>query len=193
MATVVIIDPDTGEEDRKLPEYLASSAKLAAQAFANKQESFECPRTGKTIPVAKIRYNNKKAEVYTEEPGVEITYRGTLWQCWSGGISSKGNEYFRVRARDPLFYTVGRNGFSQKPNVKAYGTIFVNDVDGGKKEYNISLRSIAQTAKNELAERILEADMLSATELMGVDDDVDFGGSQGTKATARSSNVGLGR
>lgn len=193
MATVVIIDPETGEEDRKLPEYLAGIAKLAAQAYANKQDEFECPCTGKMIKVSMIRHGTGEPGVTVEDPGVEVLYKGTLWQCWSGGITSRNNEYFPVRARDPLFYTIGKKGYSANPNIKAYGNIFVNDTPDGKKRYNMSLKTISQAAKNELAEKLVGADMVSASEVMGIDDDVDFNTPTKDNQEQRSSNVRLGQ
>lgn len=184
MSSVVLIDPTTGEENTKFPEYLGKCAKLAANSHHSGSASFTCPNSGKTLNVSMIQDKEKI------EPGVEMMYQGTLWQCWSGGLTQGGGkEFFKVRAKDPTLFAFGKNGISNKPCVKAYGNLFINVTSEGATVYKMSLRGIASSAKQELAEALEEAGVVSLEQVTAVDKDVTI---PETTRVQRTSSVTLG-
>lgn len=181
MNNVILIDPETGEPNKKLPEYLAKCALLARNAHATNSDTYKCPKTGREMTVHSIRSKDE------EVPGVRLKYEGRVWECWSRGLSRKGNEYFGVRVRDPLFFVSGKDGISGLPKLIAYGNLFVNS-RGGKKTYNPKLVSPTVLAKRGLANRLVDAGLVTREDIARLDQDIP----SPNRDQPRSSTVRLG-
>lgn len=179
MSNLILIDPETGQQNTKLPEYLAQCATLARNAYANGLEKYVCPRSKQEMKVHQIQTQD------SSYPGVLLSYGGHEWECWSRGLSKKGNEYFSVRVRDPIFYGTNTKGLNNNPQLVAYGNLFVN-VRAGKKEYNLSLISPNTLAKKDLADKIVKAGLANKNDIAALDSDIP------ADAQTRSSTVRLG-
>lgn len=153
----ILLDPDTLQRDTEFSERLGKRTKLAQNAFTTGAHTYTDPDTGDVFNVEKIRIFNSNTRKFEEVPGIMLIMGDLLWECWYGGITTRGNEYFKFRITAPL---IAPSDDGKSPNgqdtVIGTGQIFVNQVQG-RSTYDMVIRDTAASAELKMGEALLAA------------------------------------